>query len=118
MSDQSGEVQIQLDGREFVLRPSLDAIRRLQGRGIKLMPLLMSFKDMSYGLEELALLVWAGVNAEGSKKLSIQDAEELVFKTGFNDQDMLNSILVFVTNMTSGGRKAKGSEEVDEDSPT
>ena len=118
MSDNSGEVRILLDEEEYTLRPSLDAIRKIESRGLKLMSLLNMIHEVRHGLTELALVVWAGVNAHGDKKISIQQAEELVFKTGFADQQMIGQLVVFISNMVSGGKKAPTPEASDTETPT
>lgn len=75
-----GEVDIELDGQRFVLRPSWQAVRKIEGLlGRALIPLAMQAEQSALNQDELAIIVAELVRAWG-QSLQVDDATPLIDK--------------------------------------
>ena len=77
-----GEVEIELDGRSFTMRPSFRALMEIEAAtGTNIMTLVRRFAAKSFGIGDVAAIVTAGLKAAG-EPASRDKVGELVFKTG------------------------------------
>lgn len=73
-----GEVDIELDGQRFVLRPSWQAVRKIESMlGRALIPLAMQAEQSALNQDELAIIVAEMVRAWG-QSLQVDDATPLI----------------------------------------
>ena len=78
----SGDVEIELDGRSFTMRPSFRALMEIEAAtGTNIMTLVRRFAAKSFGIGDVAAIVTAGLKAAG-EPASKDKVGELVFKTG------------------------------------
>ncbi len=78
----SGEVEVELDGRSFTMRPSFRALMEIEAAtGTNIMTLVRRFAAKSFGIGDVAAIVTAGLKAAG-EPASRDKVGELVFKTG------------------------------------
>lgn len=97
LKDEKGEVC------KLQLRPSIGFIRKLDQRGVKLIALLKRFRENEYGLNELALVVWASA----VESITLEAAESLIFNTGVASEDTVLPVIQVIANALNGGRPAK-----------
>jgi hypothetical protein len=74
-----GEVEIELGGRTFTMRPSFEFIQILEsltGRGA--WPILKGFEKEDFKTTEIAMAVYAGCRAGGDKNLTLEKVGELI----------------------------------------
>lgn len=81
MNPQRGDVTITLGGRDYVLRPTFDALVGLEGKlETGLVPLARQFLEGRFGLREVNAILVAGI--EGAGQRPPDDLGELIVKDG------------------------------------
>ena len=77
------DIEITLDGRDFVMRPSFKAIFRIEEQcAMGIMDLTRRVGEQKHGLREAAIIITAGLQAAGERGAGLNKVAELVFKTG------------------------------------
>ncbi len=68
MNKQRGEVQVRLNGHEYTLRPTFEALVEIEERlGAGLVPIARRFVDAQFGVREVAGIIAAGIRGSGQK---------------------------------------------------
>lgn len=102
-----GEVSITLDGKTFVMRPTPDAVSKIEARnGRGLRATLLRFVRSDYTLDELTSIVFEGLKAAGEPAV-YDKTRELIYKTGYDVVAV--GVYQFIVNATTGGRQ-EGAE--------
>ena len=79
---QIGEVEIELDGRAYTMRPCFQALAEIEAAtGTGIMALVRRFAGKSFGIGDVTAVVTAGLKAAG-EPASQEKVGELIFKTG------------------------------------
>ncbi|NBN78678.1 hypothetical protein GWI72_10410 [Microvirga tunisiensis] len=106
----SGEVSITLGGRERVLRPTLDAARKINAKFGGFTQVYQQFVQQDFAA--LTYVLAAGLNAKRLQE-TIDEIEPQVFAgglfTGYGE-----AAIKFLRNLTAGGRDADAVAETEE----
>ena len=96
-----GEVEIELDGNKYTLRPSLGAAKKVNASG--------GFQNvitklLSYDMDYYVTVISAGLD---KRPLSVMVAggpnlEEAIYKTGLHA--LVNPLALYVSNLANGGK--------------
>ena len=79
---QIGEVEIELDGRAYTMRPCFQALAEIEAAtGTGIMALVRRFAGKSFGIGDVTAVVTAGLKAAGEPATQ-EKVGELIFKTG------------------------------------
>lgn len=99
-----GEVPIKLDGKDFILRPTYQAIAEMEASsGLSVVTLTRLIASGRIKMIDLAAVICAGLKAGGAPA-TIEKAGELVFKTGVTDDSMMAQVGTFLGLCLNGGR--------------
>ena len=104
---QRGEVEIELGGRRFVMRPSFQAIAEMEkqtGRG--LIELLQSLSDGGLKVSELAAIITAGLKAAG-EPARYDKVGALLLEGGL--EGIVPPVGEFLVGALTGGRQPSGN---------
>lgn len=96
-----GEVEITLDGRKFVMRPTFQAMVEIEaatGRG--LLGLVRRISEMDFGYAEAQAVITAGLRAAG-EQATPDKVGEMVFNTGL--AAVAGPVGAFLMGALSGG---------------
>lgn len=106
MNPERGEVEIELTGRKFVMRPSYTALMEIERTtGIGLVPLARRIINLEYGLGDAVAVITAGLRAKG-EGASPEKVGSMVMETGLL---IVGPALVkFMTNALRGGDDEPG----------
>lgn len=97
-----GEVEIELDGKRFVMRPTFQAIAEIeQQTGTGLIALLHRMTDGSLRVSDLAVIVAAGLRAAG-EPASRDKVGSLLLQDGL--EKTLAPASQFLMNAVTGGK--------------
>ena len=103
-----GEVEIELDGKRFVMRPTFQAIAEIeQQTGTGLIALLHRMTDGGLRVSDLAIIVAAGLRAAG-EPASREKVGSLLLQDGL--EKTLEPASFFLMNAVTGG-KAQATAE-------
>lgn len=116
-----GEVTIKLDGKNYTLRPTFEALCELEDRlDDSVIRILASMQGGRIRLNALTHIIWAGMwGYDKDKAPSIEEVGQLVMDTGLlaileqTSDDGKNPISDFLTNGVLGGEEAKEGEDTD-----
>lgn len=104
-----GEVKIHLAGRDFIMRPTFQAlaeIEHLAGAGIVEIANRLIAKQ--YGVRDAAAIITPAIKAAGEVGANYERVGEMVVETGLTN--IAPSLLQFVVNAISGGEPKKAGE--------
>jgi hypothetical protein len=103
MNPQRGEVTITLQGQEFVLRPSYEALVGIeQMTGDTVVSVARRVTSASYGIADAVAIVTAGLKAAGAPATP-KKVGEMIFATGL--LDISGPLTAFMTNALTGGEQ-------------
>lgn len=105
----TGEVSITLGGRERVLRPTLDAARKINSKFGGITPVYNQF--IQQDIEALIFVLAAGIDAKRLEK-TIDEIAPQVFSGGLF-QTYGQPALRFLRNISAGGKDADAAAETD-----
>jgi hypothetical protein len=103
---QRGEVEIELGGRRFVMRPTFQAIAEMEkqtGRGV--IELLQSLSDGGLKVSELAAIITAGLKAAG-EPARYDKVGALLLEGGL--EGIVPPVGEFLIGALTGGRELGG----------
>lgn len=98
----SGNVEIILDGREYVLRPSLDAALTLSRQSGGIRAAIAKVVDLD--LDTIVSVIRLGIGREEAKR--IKDLDRLIWESGLldNQGELILRCVDFLSNIARGGR--------------
>lgn len=105
----SGEVTITLGGRERVLRPTLDAARKINSKFGGIAPVYNQF--IQQDIDALIYVLAAGIDAKRVER-TLEEIAPLVFAGGLF-QGYGQPAIQFLRNISAGGRDADAAAETD-----
>ena len=116
---QRGEVEIELAGKQYLLRPTFEALCELEDRSsTSILEIVSSMEGGKIRLKELTLVIWAGLfGADPTTKLELKDVGDLVLRTGLTDvvqqedKDGRNPLVDFLVNGVLGGEKVEAQKD-------
>ncbi len=101
MADARGEITLTLDGEDYQLRPTFDAIRAIEtGLGVNLLPLVMRMQNQDVGVRDAAVIVTACARAAGHK---VSEAEIGARLMGADLVAVWVALLAMLTDAVTGG---------------
>lgn len=109
----SGEVTITLGGRERVLRPTLDAARKINSKFGGITPVYNQF--IQQDIEALIFVLAAGIDAKRLEK-AIDEIAPQVFAGGLF-RTYGQPAMRFLRNISAGGRDADADAAAEADAP-
>ena len=115
-----GEVVIHLVDREWVMRPTHEAIAEIEsatGRGI--LSVFRDFIERDIRFTDMSEVIAAGVRAGGESMATAAGIRELLFREGLNSERLYDSLSRFMLGMLNGGKTDADDDDVGEatDSP-
>jgi len=116
---QRGEVTITLDGKEYVMRPTFEALCEIEDKLDAAIPdLIMLFKDGNIRLKHVAAIVWGGLwGYDKNQAPTFSQVGELISKTGlinilgYGMEDGSNPIVMFMTYGLLGDKSIEEAEK-------
>ena len=105
MNPHRGEVTIELGGRSWVMRPTLEAIAeidRVVGPGVGGAYRLMLSGDLKFG--EMTEIIAAGIRAGGDEQATARGVAPMLFEEGMFSERLMRSLIEFLHSITHGGR--------------
>jgi hypothetical protein len=113
MNPVRGEVTLTLCGKDYILRPTFEALIALERKlGVGLATVIGRFEEKPHPeirLEDLAVIAWAGILGAGEHKLSYNEVGTLVMRTGI--QHVTKPLIQFVYGAcTAGAEEGKVPE--------
>ena len=110
-----GEVEIELDGKRFVMRPTFQAIAEIeQQTGTGLIALLHRMTDGGLRVSDLAVIIAAGLKAAG-EPASRDKVGSLLLQDGL--EKTLEPASHFLMNAVTGGRATANGDSSGADAP-
>jgi hypothetical protein len=113
-----GEVEVTLDGKTYVMRPSWEALVAIE-RAIAprtIIQLVAQYETRALSAEEIALIVTEGIRAYGKAEkdkllqmYSVEKVGELLYESGVNSA--LPACLRFLMNVSGGSKKKAEGED-------
>ncbi len=104
MNKQRGEVAVRLNGHEYTMRPTFEALVEIEERlGAGLVPIARRFVDAQFGVREVSGILAAGIRGGGEKVPA--NLGELIVRQGvlsFSD-----AIGTFLTGALQGDSAGK-----------
>ena len=101
MTDARGEITLTLDGEDYTLRPTFDAIRAIEtGLGVNLLPLVMRMQNQDVGVRDAAVFVTACARAGGHE---VSESEIGARLMGADLVAVWVSLLAMLTDVVTGG---------------
>jgi len=93
-----GESEITLGGATYRLRPTFAAIMEIEDRLGGVVPLAVRASRGEFGLKDLAVIVWATLNAVEGQKLELAVVGDLILARGIAEttpivRDVLTQVL-------------------------
>jgi Phage tail tube protein, GTA-gp10 len=102
-----GEVALTLDGRGFVLRPSLTAVQAIeQQAGCGLLKLFERLRAGELTTQQLAIILCEGLRA-GGEGATLPKVAEMLYAARPYSSAVSIPVLHFLVNALSGGRQPK-----------
>lgn len=99
MNPERGDVPVMLDGNEYILRPSFEALVEIEERlGMGLVPLARRFMDGQFGIRDVTAVVAAGIGGSGQRVPD--DLGNLVVRAGI--MSFAEALGVFLANALQG----------------
>lgn len=99
MNKYRGEVSIKLGEREYVLRPTFEALVEIEERlGSGLVLIARRFANREFGIRDVACIIAAGIKGAGGKVP--ENIGELIAKAGI--LPYAETIVLFLTGALSG----------------
>lgn len=118
MNPERGEVAVTLGGGEYTMRPSWEALLRIERRIAPktMIQLMTEYSERAISAEEATIIVTEGIRAhaiesgnELLKGLSERRVGELIYEAG-GVPSVLGAVLEFVMNINGGSTKKKDGE--------
>lgn len=107
-----GDVAIMLDGKEYTLRPSMEAIAEIEADlDLGIFGVAYRIRNRQAGLRDIQSIVLRGIKAAGEKPPT--DLPKTLGKEGLGK--LLTPISLFVGNAISGGQAGDGDEDQGEE---
>lgn len=102
-----GEVVVVLAGREYVMRPTFEALAQIEGRlGVGIVSLLRSISAGQFGVRDFAAVIHAGIDAGPDRGPSYAEVGRLAAAEG------LMGLLPFVTEFLMAPVEGQGKNRV------
>lgn len=80
-----GEVEIELNGKKYILRPDFEAIAEIEDRlGIGIHGLMFKFAEKKSGIKDVAGLIYGGLIGAGCHDFTFTQVGNMIRKAGFN----------------------------------
>lgn len=103
-----GEVKVTLDGVEYTMRPTFEALISIEDDlNKKLVSIARAFFQSDIGVKETAHIIHRGIESSGAQ-LSLEAVGRAVVKGGVNNY--IKPIVNFLTEGLGGEDKGKGEE--------
>lgn len=104
-----GEVDVELDGNTYTLRPSWQVVEKIERELGGVLGIMNRVKEGNVRIDEIAFIIYAGLEGNKTQKTpSFKDVHQIVFDTGFvNYISVVSSFLVGAV----GGSKNIGEAE-------
>ena len=111
-----GEVEITLDGKTYPMRPSFEAMQRIEHQtGRQLMRMVMDFRDHGLSLTECSVIVAEGIKAAGRDRddklmqsVKTDKIGEMIYENGI--MEAVPACMEFLMNALNGGKAPKKKE--------
>lgn len=104
MNKQRGDVAVTIDGQDYVLRPTYQALAEIESRtGVGLVALAGKFMNRDFGVTEAVTIVSAGIAGSGEKPP--KDLGDMMI--GHGVLQLAGPILEFLTNGLTGDQAGK-----------
>lgn len=101
-----GEVSIRLQGVEYTMRPTYQALVEIEGAtGRKIMPLTRAIAAGDYGIVDMTAVIAAGIKAAGGKAQTATIGNMLV-ASGMGNPAIVQSVIEFLGFALTGGAAA------------
>ncbi len=114
---QRGEIPIKLDGVEYTLRPTFNAICEIESRtGLGIAQLILKAESGNTTLKDVVYIIWAGIKAHDKRlQLSFDETLDLIQEETFasvllQKHEDENVIANFLLNCITGGRELTEAE--------
>ncbi len=96
-----GEVEIELGGKTYALRPSFQCICEIEAQtGLTIVALARRYGAGNFGMTDAAVIVTAGMKAAGEEGASLQKVGDMIFLGGL---DKIGAALPGFLMMALGG---------------
>lgn len=109
MNQMKGEVLVQLDGKDYILRPTFDAVCKIEGIldiGVQGMLKLMMEQNMS--LKMIEAILYCGLEA-GENKVPRDELRSKLMMGG--TASFIPVCIQFMTNALTGSKQESSDEE-------
>lgn len=117
-----GEVEVDLGGNTYTMRPTLNAIAMLEGKGGSVRKLLSkflaqdqhgnSFVNDEWRVTDVVQIIQAGFAGQGGNAPKASDVAQLVMDEGA--QNLTVACIQFLSNCLTGGKAVAAAVEEDE----
>ena len=78
-----GEVEIELGGKTYAMRPTFQSLCEIEaGTGLGIVALVKRWGGSNFGISDAAVIVTAGMKASGEEGASLQKVGEMIFDAG------------------------------------
>lgn len=83
-NQERGEINLTLGGKEYVLRPTFEALCEMEDRlGITITDLIMEFAAGKVSIKKVGTVVWAGIyGSMGDKAPTLREVGDMLVKDG------------------------------------
>lgn len=111
-----GEEAVTLDGKDYVLSPSFEALQEIENRSGKgILQISFDIAQQKVGINDMAAIIWGGhagylkAKSDSDMPWTFKELGELVIKTGI--MTLYTDLLRFMSTATTG----RMVEEIEED---
>ena len=117
MTNSRGEIKIQLAGEERIMRPTFEAISKIErDLSINTLPLLKKMSTGDIGLHAAAVVIYHGLRGYDDTRLTLTEVGDAVIMQGLNELGV--SISEFLITALEGVKNLGKNVEVKTETPT
>lgn len=108
-----GEVEIELGGKTYVIRPTFQCMCEIEaGTGKGVMALAIAWAARNFGIADAAVIVTAGMKAAGEEGATLQKVGDMIFEVGLANvtAPIAKFLEMALGGPTKGNAKAAGGK--------
>lgn len=107
-NERRGEVAVKLDGVEYIMRPTFEALAQIEvDLGDRLLPLVTRINRTDIGIMDVAKIIFYGITATGAS-LSVEKIGNCLVQDGLTDH--IEEVMKFLSYGLSGAPKGNGEQ--------
>ena len=101
-----GEIEVELAGKTWTMRPAFGALAEIEGRtGLGMAAVVKRFTEGVFGIDDLAAVIAAGIRAAHDDAPDFESVKRAIVEEGFNEFAVVAS--EFLAGALAGGASGR-----------